>query len=69
MGLLSIRGAAREFGISERRLRRAVDEGELAGYQLGKRWIRVDQDDVPEWVKTKKIVPAVERGRRRARKK
>ncbi len=55
MELVSLRGAARELGVAERTLRRAVEEGELPAFRLGSRTIRVERGALREWVRRKRM--------------
>lgn len=45
--LLPLARAARERGLTRRRLRCAIEEGDLTGHQIGA-WLRVSLADVPE---------------------
>lgn len=42
----SIDAAAERYGCSPRTLRRMIADGEIAGYRLGKRLLRVDLDEI-----------------------
>ena len=57
MELLSIRQAARELRVAERTIRQAVRSGELPGFQLGERTVRVNRSDLEQWVRAKKVRP------------
>lgn len=43
---LTLTDVSRDYGISERTLRRYIAEGVLPAYRLGPRLIRIDPDDV-----------------------
>jgi len=55
MDLISLRQAARDLRVAERTLRRAVRSGELPGYQLGERTVRVNRSDLEQWVRAKRV--------------
>jgi excisionase family DNA binding protein len=55
--MLSLRQAARRFGVSERRLSRAVHGGELVAYQPGDRTILVRPTDVEAWLQGCRVRP------------
>lgn len=54
-GLLTLPRAARRFGVSQKALRRAVKDGELAAYQIGDRWYRVRPEAVEAWIRSKRV--------------
>ena len=43
---LSLAAAAQRFDCSERTIRRMISNGELTGYRVGKRLVRVDATEV-----------------------
>ena len=47
----SVAAAADRMGISQRTVRRMIDRGELTGYRLGKRLIRIDLDELEASIK------------------
>ena len=56
----SLADAAYRMGVSQRTVRRMIDRGELAGYRLGKRLIRIDLDELEvsmEPIPTKQATP------------
>ena len=56
----SLADAADRMGVSQRTVRRMIDRGELAGYRLGKRLIRIDLDELEvsmEPIPTKQATP------------
>ncbi len=40
--------AAKYIGVSEKTIRRMIAEGQITGYRMGKRLIRVDLDELDE---------------------
>ena len=52
--LPEIAGAKR---ISEKRLRRAIQAGELPAVSLGQRWLRVTLIDVDAWLEARQYTP------------
>ena len=54
--LLTIRQASQLRGITPPRLRKAIKDGELAGYQLGA-WIRVRLCDVDSLIESMRYEP------------
>lgn len=60
---LSVRAAAREFGIGERTLRHAIRAGDLKAYRPGARTQRVERAAVAEWLRQHAVRPR--RGARR----
>lgn len=53
--LPSIRQAAREYHVGERRLRKAVRLGELPGIKLGKRTVRVEREALQDWLRKQRV--------------
>ena len=53
----SIRGWARELGMSPQTFRRAIAEGELMAYRPGTRWIVISDDAIDIWLKSKRVAP------------
>lgn len=46
MRLVSVPNAAKEIGVSHHTIRRRVSAGQLTGYRLGSRILRVDLDEL-----------------------
>ena len=55
MELISVPRAAKELGVAERTLRRAVDEGEIEAFRFGSRWVRIEREALRKWVRTKRV--------------
>lgn len=53
--LWSVPEAARHLGVGVRLLRRAIARGELPGYRLGLRAVRVSPPEVGAWVRTRTV--------------
>lgn len=49
--LSSVAAAADRLGVSQDTVRRMIDRGELTGYRLGKRLIRIDLDELEASIK------------------
>lgn len=49
--LLSVAGAARRMGVSDRAVRGWISDGSLAAHRVGKKAIRVGQDDIDEFIR------------------
>ena len=52
---LALSRAAKELHVGYKRLRAAVQDGELPGYRLGERNIRVLWGDVVRWLRTQRV--------------
>ena len=65
--LLTVPKAAKAYGVSTRLIRRAIQAGELHGFQFGDRWVRVDTRELDTWVRNNRVESASARGQRRAR--
>ena len=64
--VISVRQAAIALRISPRHLRLAIRNGELAGYRLGGRTIRVRWPEVMKWLQRNRV-PSSDHARVRAR--
>jgi len=51
MRLVSISQAAEYLGVNERTIRRRISDGQLTGYRVGKRLIRVDISELESLLK------------------
>ena len=56
---LTIPQTARRFGISSKRLRRAVKSGELPAYSCGTSWPRIYWPEYLEWVRSTRVQPSI----------
>lgn len=55
--LMSVRKAAQQFRLSERTIRQAVWRGDLPGYKPGKRTVYVDESEVEDWIRDRRVRP------------
>ena len=53
--LLSVQAASRRLGIDPRTIRKAVESGELRGYQPGRRSWYVHPSDLRDWLKRRRV--------------
>ena len=53
---ITLSAAAERFDCSERTIRRLIADGELTGYRLGKRLVRVDSTEVDHLAR---VIPTV----------
>ena len=53
---MTLSAAAERFDCSERTIRRMISSGELTGYRIGKRLVRVDATEVAELAQ---VIPTV----------
>jgi excisionase family DNA binding protein len=60
--LVTLATAARETGITRKRLRAAVSDGTLPAYQIGA-WLRIRLVDIDQWLKDRRY-PALDKGMR-----
>lgn len=58
--LISVQKAARQLGLSPRRLRAAVREGELPAYQPGHRTVYLQWSELLRWLKSQQIDGSVD---------
>ena len=65
--LLSVRDAAGIAGVSEKTIRRAIDNGELSAQRVGARTIRLRHEALTEWVNSDPTGGVAAAPRRRAR--
>lgn len=56
MELVTIPVAARELGIAQGVIRRAVRHNVLPAYRIGKRWLRLDRAELEQWVRDSQII-------------
>lgn len=54
--LLDIDGAAQHLNVSERFIRRLIEEHRITYIKVGK-YIRFDADDLGRWIETRKVQP------------
>lgn len=54
---LTPREAGHRIGCGDKPIRRAVNAGELPGYQLGTKWVRVYWPEVLAWVRSHRVAP------------
>jgi excisionase family DNA binding protein len=60
--LVTLATAARETGITRKRLRAAVSDGTLPAYQIGA-WLRIRLADIDQWLEDRRY-PAHDKGMR-----
>ena len=63
--LLSLNRAAQRLGLARRRLRAAIQAGELPGYQPGERTVYVRWSELLRWLRTLRV-PSSNHARDRA---
>ena len=56
--ILTVQRAAKRLGIAPRRLRAAVQQGDLAAYKPGSRWLYVVWSEVLQWLRKQRVAPS-----------
>ena len=55
LDLVTVPAAAKHFGLDVRTLRAAINAGRLPAYTLDTRWVRVDLDEVAQWIRSTRV--------------
>ena len=66
---LTVREAARRFRVSPGSLQSAIRAGELPAYRPGKRWLRLWEPDLIEFMRRNRVAPTSDADQEHARRR